>query len=200
MNNPEQEKNLGTIENPIIDSALSETEALAQNPEKPAPPEVLERQRVVDVKYFGVDGKYHQGQIIVDQELVEDVRKLFELILEQQIPLQTVVPVADPKFRFDDKASMAENNSSGYNFRDISNTGKISHHAAGRAIDLNPKLNPWLHDDIAEPSDGAYDPAVPGTWSENHPIVQFLESRGWTWGGHFKTMKDYHHFQKPLPE
>jgi hypothetical protein len=35
-----------------------------------------------------------------------------------------------------------------------------------------------------------------GTFSETHSVVTEFQRQGWHWGGHFKTLKDYHHFDK----
>ena len=59
----------GTIENPIIDSQLTKEEALRSNPDFLLSPEVFERQVLLPVVYISFDGKYHQGQIVVDKDL-----------------------------------------------------------------------------------------------------------------------------------
>lgn len=195
---PEENHELGTIENPIVDSLLSDSEALAQNPESLAPSEILERQRVITVNYFGFDGKIHQGQIVFDQDLVTDMQDLFALMLNRQIPVGSVILITAEKFKWKDGLSMAANNSSGFNYRTIKRTGELSNHALGRAIDINPLLNPYVHDGRIEPEGAVYDPNRPGTWNEDSVVVKFLESRGWEWGGKFEDIdiKDYHHFQK----
>jgi hypothetical protein len=192
---------LGTLENPIADSELSLDAALAQNPESPCPPEILERQRLVTVRYLSLaDGRYHRGQVVVDERLEEDVARLFEEIVREGFPLGQAVPVADAKFRWDDKASMAANNTSGFNCRPIAGTDLPSLHTFGWAIDINPALNPYIGTDgMAHPAGAAYEPERPGTISSDHFIVAFLKTRGWEWGGDWgksRGMLDYHHFQK----
>ena len=44
----------------------------------------------------------------------------------------------------DDELSMEDNNTSAFNCREIPGTGPWSQHAFGRAIDLNPLLNPYI--------------------------------------------------------
>ena len=39
----------------------------------------------------------------------------------------------------------------------------------------------------------------PGTWHDRHPLVLFLQSRGWIWGGNWGYPDDLHHFQKVDP-
>ncbi|MCK7509072.1 MAG: M15 family metallopeptidase [Desulfobacterales bacterium] len=40
---------------------------------------------------------------------------------------------------------MADNNSSGFNFRVIADTNKLSLHSFGRAVDINPVQNPVIY-------------------------------------------------------
>jgi hypothetical protein len=47
-------------------------------------------------------------------------------------------------FNGDDDASMAANNTSGYNCRRASGSARLSSHALGLAIDVNPLINPYV--------------------------------------------------------
>ena len=190
----------GTKENPIIDSELTLEEALRPNPNFFLSPEIFERQIILQVMYISFDGKFHRGQIVIDKDLEKDVTDFFKFLLEQNFPLNKVVPVAHKKFNFDDALSMAQNNSSGFNPRNIAGGDKPSNHAFGRAIDINPFQNPYIKNDLVEPKGAVYDTGKPGTFAAESPIVQFLKSRGFFWGGDYKDLKDYHHFEKPLEE
>jgi peptidoglycan LD-endopeptidase CwlK len=188
----------GTLENPIIDSKLTTGEALRPNPNFFLAPEVFERQIVLQVMYISFDGKYHQGQIVVDKDLENDVKDFFNFLLKQNFPLNKAIPVADKRFNFDDALSMATNNSSGFNPRAIAGTDKPSNHAFGRAIDINPLQNPYIRNGVTEPIGAIYNTEQPGTLTAESPIVKFLKTRGWNWGGDYHDLKDYHHFDKPL--
>lgn len=188
----------GTIENPIIDCKLTVQEALRSNPNFFLSPEVYERQILLPVMYVSFDGKYHQGQIVIDKDLETDVKDFFDFLLEQKFPLNTAIPVAHNKFNFDDLLSMAENNSSGFNPRNIAGTNRPSNHAFGRAIDINPLQNPYIKDKLTQPNGATYDKNQLGVLTAESPIVQFLKKRGWAWGGDYHDLKDYHHFEKPL--
>jgi hypothetical protein len=188
----------GTIENPIIDSRLTLEKALRPNPAFSFSPEIFERQMLLPVVYISFDGKYHEGQIVIDKELERDVKDFFEFLLLQNFPLNTVIPIADHKYDFDDGSSMTDNNSSGFNPRYIAGTTRESNHAFGRAIDLNPFLNPFIKDGNIEPKGAIRNEEAPGTFVAGSPIVEFLKQRGWIWGGEYQSLKDYHHFEKPL--
>jgi peptidoglycan LD-endopeptidase CwlK len=180
----------------MIDSALTEAQALAQNPALPCPPEILSAQRLIELEYFGFDGALHRGQIVVHEDLVEDVRELFRMIKENKFPIHAAIPVADPRFAWDDDIAMAANNSSGFNYRTIAGQEKLSWHAYGRAIDLNTVQNPYFRGDLVLPPGAVYDPAAHGTITEDSFIVRFLEGRGWEWGGRWDDRKDYQHFER----
>jgi hypothetical protein len=136
----------------------------------------------------------------VDKDLEKDVRDFFNFLLEQNFPVNKAIPVAHHKFNFNDKLSMDENNSSGFNPRYIGGTNKLSNHALGRAIDINPIQNPQIKDGVTEPKGAIYDTEQPGTLVATSLIVEFLKKRGWKWGGDYHDLKDYQHFEKPLEE
>lgn len=164
------------------------------------PTEILNALALVDVKFFGFDAETYEGQIVVHQDLKTDVEDLFVFMLQQKFPLQEVSPIV--KYNWDDELSMSVNNSSGFNYRTIINTDKISFHGLGRAIDINPKLNPVVVREegnwkTSQPANGSYNIEEPGTLFVTHPVVEFLKVRDWGWGGDWEEYKDYQHFQKP---
>lgn len=86
----------------VIDSDLTIEEALKQNLERPAPKNILKRQRLLDVLYYGFDGRVHKGQIVVDRDLVNDIKGAFDLILKEKFPIKAVIPSADKRYKWDD--------------------------------------------------------------------------------------------------
>ena len=76
----------------------------------------------------------------------------------------------------------------------------MSNHAYGLAIDLNPKVNPYVKNDLVLPTNGlAYvnrDQHVLGIIKKNDAVYQLFTSHGWTWGGDWTSLKDYQHFEK----
>jgi hypothetical protein len=177
---------------PIMDSTLTFTEAVAGTQ---APPEVLATLRLVDIRYYAFDGRLHQGQLIVHQDLVNDVREIFSWIERARFPVAQAIPIV--RYAWSDDASMADNNASAFNYRLIGGTQKLSMHALGRAVDINPCLNPVIYGDgRIEPPGAVYRPGAPGTFFAEHPVMEEFRKRGWTWGGNFITLKDNHHFEK----
>lgn len=193
--------NRGTLKRPIIDSKMSEKEAF-DGLDPNCPKEIRERQRIVKVKYYSFDKKFHQGQIIVDKDLVADVKKVFALALETRFPIYSVIPVSDPKFRkngrWDDDLSMIANNTSSFNYREKTGGGSLSNHAYGRAVDINTFQNPYIKGKLILPPNAVYDPAAEGTITADSAITKLFLQLGWGWGGDWTALKDYQHFEKPL--
>ncbi len=207
-------------EDVVVDSDMSLHQAF-QNLSAHCPDEVLAKQQLLRVFYFGADGAVHQGQVVAHEAIAQDVSDLFTMILKEQIPIGSVRPISDP--RYDDKGvwsdylSMDHNNSSAFNYRKVINPdgqkSRLSLHALGLALDINPLWNPCygtplthnLSDFSAEaaagyqavlPKGGQYDLAHAGSFHNRHPVVLFLKERGWIWGGEWGNPKDLHHFQK----
>jgi hypothetical protein len=155
--------------------------------------------RRVEIDYVGFDGQIHRGAMIVHQDLVAEVIAIFEELRRLRYPIEKMQTV-EHYLRADDELSMRDNNTSAFNCRDIPGTGRWSLHAYGRAIDLNPLLNPYID------RRGAYQPrnagpyldrnrTDPGLLHDGDAAVRAFTDRGWRWGGHWRTPKDYQHFE-----
>ena len=104
-----------------------------------------------------------------------------------------------------DDLSMKHNNSSCFNYRTIGNTGKISAHGLGLAVDINPLYNPyWKKDksgkELVSPAEGR--PYVNRKASFQYKIsagdlgCRLFKAHGFVWGGDWRSCKDYQHFEK----
>lgn len=175
----------------ILDSDMTREEALGRNR---FPATVLAQMEVVTVRYYSFDGALHQGQIVVHRDLAEEMRAIFSDIEASKEPLAKVIPIV--KYGWDDDASMADNNTSGFNYRRVgsSSRGTLSRHASGYAIDINPRQNPYMAKRGGWPY--PHRPGTPGTLSRDSAIVRAFRMRGWSWGGNWAGSKDYQHFEK----
>lgn len=173
----------------VVDSHLEREQALAN---KNFPKHIVDAQDVVTVRYFSFDGKIHEGQIVVHKELSRDVKEIFEELRLARFPIKKVVPIV--RYNWSDDASIADNNTSAFNYRTVSGTRKLSDHAYGRAIDVNPYLNPWVG--RRGVSSRPYNTSVAGTIASGDVVVKAFTKRGWKWGGSWKHSKDYQHFSK----
>lgn len=178
---------------------------LSQNPLSPAPETVLRELEVLKIRHYGFNNLFHSGEIIVHKDVIDDVKKFFKLASEIKFPIYSVVPIHKEPFFFDDIKSCEENNSSAFNYRKIHNTQTLSKHSLGKAFDINPVQNIYLTYNEAGgetfrlPSNALYDETAPGTLTARHPLVVFMKSRSWTWGGDWTPESgriDYQHFEK----
>lgn len=177
---------------PIVDSALTREEALSGTR---APEEIRATLALVSIPYRSFDGHLHQGQLLIHQDLVEEVRDIFRDLLALSFPIAKVIPLS--RYGWDDEASMQDNNSSAFNYRTIACTDRLSNHARGLAIDINPLLNPYTqHDGKIVPEGARHDPSVPGTLVAGSPAVEVFTQRGWDWGGLWTDAPDFQHFAK----
>jgi peptidoglycan L-alanyl-D-glutamate endopeptidase CwlK len=176
----------------IVDSAMDFAEAVAGTA---APPEVLEALCLLDVRYCGFDGSRRRGQLVVHRELAAEIGEIFSRMERWGFPIGSAVPVV--RYGWSDEASMAADNTSAFNYRHIAGTDRLSRHATGRALDINPLRNPAVHPDgRVAPVGAVYLPGDPGTFTGGHPAVRAFREHGWRWGGDFAHVQDYHHFEK----
>lgn len=193
------------LKNIIVDSAILKEDALIQNPGNPAPEEIVRAQDILIVEYYGFDGALHRGQIVMNKAVMQDMKIFFETALAIKFPLQKVIPISHRKYAWDDIISCNDNNSSGYNYRFIMGTNRMSKHALGLAFDINPVQNIYVRYDehmreiFRLPKDGVYDKNATGTLTSDHPLVALMKGLGWDWGGNWTPQSgrmDYQHFEK----
>ena len=160
------------------------------------PKAMIDRMELVTVNYLGFDHHLHQGQIVVDKVVAKDVRQIFHEIETTGYPISRAVPIV--AYGWDDDASIADNNTSAFNYRHVigpnQQTNKLSNHSYGRAIDLNPRINPFVSKDGKSPR--PYDLSQPGTLAVHSKVTQIFLRHGWKWGGNWRNGKDYQHFEK----
>lgn len=162
---------------------------------KEIPPDIRETLVLLDGEYSGFDGQRHWGQMVIHRELEDEVRQIFEEIATANFPIEKMVPVV--VYDWSDDDSMADNNSSAFNYRKAVGKTQLSQHAYGRAIDINPLQNPYIKQDLILPPKATYNVSAHGTILSDGPVVSAFERNGWTWGGRWTTFKDWHHFEKP---
>ncbi len=157
------------------------------------PANIREPQTLLDIPFLSFDGEKKVGQLVIHTDLAGDIKEIFQELLLRGFPIEKMIPVV--AYDWDDDASMVANNTSAFNYRPIAGTTRLSHHATGRAIDINPVLNPYMRDTVVAPQGAVYDTKIPGTITEE--IAELFKTRGWEWGGEWTTLKDYQHFEKP---
>lgn len=173
------------------------------NPAHPESASILNTIRSFSVKYIDDQGVEQKGFIEMHDSVVEDVEAFFEEAYTLHFPIHKVAVSSD--FEWDDTVLMAQNITSGFNYRTIKGTSRPSLHGSGLAFDVNPLLNPYIRFTgtaaVTDPPGALYNPSIPGTLTANHPLVTLMKGRGWEWGGDWTPESgrtDYQHFQKTL--
>lgn len=161
--------------------------------------------RYLQIRYVDFDGETQTGELICNQEVAADLIDIFYELYRNAYQLESVRLIDD--FSGDDIASMQANNTSCFNYRVIAGTSRISNHAYGCAIDINPFYNPYViydrngtgEDYVSPPGSEAYiDRSVnfPYKIDETDLCYQLFIERGFTWGGNWNSCKDYQHFER----
>ena len=162
----------------------------------------LSELRYLQVLHVGFDGETHVGEIICNQSIAEDLLAIFQALYAARYPIERMVLIDD--YDADDTRSMEANNSSGFNYREIRNTGKLSNHSYGYAVDINPLRNPCV---IVRNGRTTVDPEAGRPYADrtqefvgkiDHDDLCYKEfrKRGFVWGGDWNSLKDYQHFEK----
>ena len=164
---------------------------------RPGCPVAPDRLRLVRLSFWGFDDRPHNGALVVDASVTGAVTDAFRRLYDQRFPIRRMDPV--DAFGGDDNASMAADNTSGFNCRYAVAPGprQLSAHAYGKAIDVNPVENPYLEGGhVLPPAGAAYvDRSVrrPGMAVAGGPLVSAFSAVGWSWGGRWSS-PDYQHF------
>lgn len=183
----------------IIDSNMPGDDAIYQNQPQDVVASIQEQLVVVPVRYHGPDGTVHQGQLVVHRMLEDDIREVFDVIEKSNFPVESVLPISHPLIQTKGPYGLSPetNNSSGYVWRPRVRSRQLSMHALGLAVDINPRMNPYIKGDFILPPGATYDPSNPQTLLRESPVVKAFKKRGWEWGGDWKgEIIDYMHFQK----
>jgi hypothetical protein len=152
--------------------------------------------RLVHVSHVGFDGTSHVGALVVNRRVARDVVFVFRRLYVARFPIRRMTPVS--AFRGSDSASMAADNTSGFNCRRAVGGSGWSEHAYGLAIDVNPVENPYLLGGKALPPAGRRyldrSRARRGMAVAGGTLVRAFGSIGWRWGGRWTGSPDYQHF------
>ncbi len=160
----------------------------------------LEELRYLRILHVGVDGQTHIGELLVNQSIAADVLEIMAELYKSGYAIEKMALVDN--YGADDEQSMADNNTSAFNYREIAGSSKMSRHSLGLAIDINPLYNPCVKNDGASIS-----PANAGEYAdrsqqfahkidENDLCYKLFMEHGFTWGGNWNSLKDYQHFEK----
>lgn len=184
---------------PIPDSTWAAMQGVSWHTDLPCP--ARDELRLLSAPFVDFKGQTRRGKLIVAADVAEDMLDIFADIHAAEFPIQSMKLVHE--FLGDDGFSMAANNTSAFNCRVVSGSGRLSQHALGKAIDINPVQNPFVTNSGTSPSAGVdFDEAqerlamTKGVIVAEGPVVRAFKARGWGWGGDWFSLKDYQHFSE----
>ena len=163
--------------------------------------------RYLRVLHINKDGHTQMGELICNKAIAQDLLDIFRKLYQAGYRIEKMRLVDE--YDADDERSMADNNTSCFNFRKIAGSQKLSYHSQGLAIDINTRYNPCLNTrtGLVQPANGKRY-AHHRINKKNQPI-RFIDKndlcyklfieRGFTWGGSWNNPKDYQHFEKRNP-
>lgn len=165
----------------------------------------IDELRYVSVLYYNFDDKIKTGELICNKAIAQDLVEIFYELYLAEYPIEKIRLVDE--YSADDELSMADNNTSCFNYRVIAGTSKLSNHSYGMAIDINPFFNPYVTfpngEPHASPTGSEYyidrDKDFAYKITTDDPAYKLFTEHGFTWGGNWKSSKDYQHFEKKLP-
>lgn len=156
----------------------------------------------VHVLHYDFEGQIQEGELICNQAVAQDLVEIFYELYESQYPIEKIRLIDE--YSADDEASMADNNTSCFNYRTVPGSTKLSNHSYGFAIDINPLYNPYVRtrdgkelispDNAVPYADRSAD--FPHKIDRNDLCYRIFIEHGFTWGGSWNSSKDYQHFEK----
>jgi len=163
---------------------------------RPGCPVPVEQLRAIDVRHFGNDGAVHTGRLIVAAGLADGMVDILHDLYDARFPIERMEPI--DVYGGDDMRSIKANNTSAFNCRAVTGGTGWSEHAYGRAIDVNPFVNPYVKGSTVLPPEAApytdRSRQDPGMIHGDDAVVRAFAARGWRWGGYWSSLKDYQHF------
>ena len=162
----------------------------------------LSELRYIKALHVTQDGAILMGEMVVNRAIAQDVVTILRRLYEEEYPIERMVLVDE--YNADDEASMRANNSSAFNYRHTPGGTRLSAHSRGMAVDINPLYNPYVKnypDRVYVAPATARDyvnryGAFPYKIERNDLCCRLFLEHGFEWGGDYKTIKDYQHFEK----
>jgi hypothetical protein len=155
--------------------------------------------RELTVAFWGTDRAVHDGQLVLNADAVPAVAGAFASMLGARFPILAVGDAAE--YAGQDETVATSDMTSAFNCRAVTGSNgppSASMHSWGRAVDVNPLVNPYVKGSLVVPAAGvAYldrTQAVPGMIRHGDAAWSAWSAVGWRWGGDWTQLKDYMHF------
>ena len=163
----------------------------------------MEELRHLILPHFDGKGHVKIGEMICHESIAADLIDIFRQLFNLRYPIESMRLIDD--FDANDVRSMEANNSSAFCYRVVAGSKKLSAHARGVAVDINPLYNPYVKQkpdrlivspEAARPYADRSRTDIPMKIDADDPATLLFKAHGFEWGGDWTTLKDYQHFEK----
>ena len=159
--------------------------------------------RYLKVIHYDGKGNIRKGEMVCNKRIANDLVAIFRELFAHRYPIERMCLIDD--FDAVDERSMRANNSTCFCFRLVRGSAKLSGHARGMAVDINPLYNPYYRKYadgrvVVQPSnalrycDRRAD--FPYKIDRGDLLYKVFVRHGFRWGGDWHSLKDYQHFEK----
>lgn len=157
--------------------------------------------RYLHLLHRTLSGTTLEGELICNVKISGILLEIFKELYKSNYPIEKIRLIDE--YDADDEKSMSDNNSSCFNFRFISHTTTVSMHGKGLAVDINPLYNPYYKKVRGKPNIEPFGGAAYLDRSKKFPYkidhsdlaFKLFTEAGFEWGGDWKNVKDYQHFE-----
>lgn len=159
--------------------------------------------RYLHLLHYTEDGRIKLGEMICHKDIADDLTDIFRKLFEAKYPIENMQLIDN--YGADDIRSMGHNNTTCFNYRTVAGSKKLSNHSLGKAVDINPLYNPY----VKRRKDGTYkvSPEKGRQYADrtktfkykidrNDLAYRLFKQHGFRWGGDYRSLKDYQHFEK----
>jgi len=160
--------------------------------------------RYLKILHRNAEGKSQMGEMICNKGIAKKLLKIFRQLYDADYRIERMVLI--DHYDADDERSMMANNTTCFNYRVVKGSSKLSAHARGVAIDINPLYNPYVkkgrQGTVIQPKGGkkyAYHRDrrrdIPYKIDRNDLAYKLFTAQGFKWGGNWNSLKDFQHFE-----
>lgn len=162
--------------------------------------------RYLKVLHYNFNGRIQTGELVCNVTIADDLIDILKELYRNKYQIEKMVLIDE--YSADDELSMSDNNSSAFCFRKVSGSNRLSKHARGLAIDINPLQNPCVRYNVngllrdIEPDTQEARKHIKRNSGQAHMIdkndlcYKLFIRHGFRWGGSWRSKKDYQHFEK----
>lgn len=154
--------------------------------------------RLVAVNHWDFHGHIDRGRLVVKKSMAPKMVRAMRSLFRHRFPIRRMRLI--DRYGADDHRSMKADNTSAFNCREINGSpGVWSQHAYGRALDLNPRENPYVASSgyVSPPAGAPYanrSRHSKGMVHRGDRAFRAFQRIGWRWGGDWPFPRDYQHF------